>query len=144
MEWTYALPEIDLTAARLWEQAGNRSVITFQGDLGAGKTTLIRALCQQKRVRDEVSSPTFSLINEYLFTDPGGKTDRIFHLDLYRIHDEEEALQAGLGDVLFSGSLCLVEWPEKIMGLLPEDTLAVTLSGSGQVRRVSIDPGRVR
>jgi tRNA threonylcarbamoyladenosine biosynthesis protein TsaE len=143
MEWTYALGEIDLAAARLWEHLGGRSVIAFQGDLGAGKTTLIRALCKQKGVADEVSSPTFSLINEYVFTDPEGKTDRIFHLDLYRIRDEEEALQAGLGDVLFSGSLCLVEWPEKIPGLLPEDTLAVTLSGAGDVRRLAVTPGTV-
>lgn len=142
MEWTYALPEIDLAAARVLRQAGNRSVITFEGDLGAGKTTLIRALCRQKGIREGVSSPTFSLINEYAFSDPEGKAHRVFHLDLYRIRDEEEALQAGLEEVLFSGSLCLVEWPEKIPGLLPEDTLKITLSGAGEVRTLCVKPAR--
>jgi tRNA threonylcarbamoyladenosine biosynthesis protein TsaE len=86
--------------------------------MGAGKTTFIHALCQLKGVTDMVGSPTFSIINEYQF--PGGK---IFHLDLYRLKDEEEALRAGVEDVLYSGELCLVEWPDRAPGIFPPGTL---------------------
>ena len=90
--------------------------------MGSGKTTLIHALCVVKGVTDTVGSPSFSIINEYRY--PEG---RIFHLDLYRLKDEEEALRAGVEDVLYSGDLCLVEWPDRAPGIFPPDTVDIRL-----------------
>jgi tRNA threonylcarbamoyladenosine biosynthesis protein TsaE len=90
--------------------------------MGAGKTTFIHALCDGKGVKDTVGSPTFSIINEYQY--PGGK---IFHIDLYRLKDEEEALRAGVEDVLYSGELCLVEWPDRAPGIFPPGTIELRI-----------------
>lgn len=92
------------------------SVVAFTGNLGAGKTTLIKALCKEFGVQESVSSPTFSLVNEY--HSPARST--IYHFDWYRLEEEEEALDMGLEDYLNSGNLCLMEWPEKIRNLIPE------------------------
>ena len=86
--------------------------------MGAGKTTFIHTLCDLRGVTDVVGSPTFSIINEYLF--PGGM---IYHIDLYRLKDEEEALRAGVEDCLYSDHVCLVEWPEKAPGIFPPGTV---------------------
>ena len=136
MERTFNLKEINEVANDFWREAGIKSVLAFHGELGAGKTTFIKALCKAKGVKEVVSSPTFSLINEYIFKDSNGRGNIIYHLDLYRIRDEEEAVQAGIEDCLYSGSLCLVEWPEKIPGLLPSDTLHITLTPAGEGRRL--------
>ena len=127
MNQTYeltALPEIaDQLAAhvRLYE------VITFEGDLGAGKTTLVKALCKALGVNEMVSSPTFALVNEYEATNLGPRT-RVYHIDLYRLDSEEEAIRAGIEDHLYSGDLCLVEWPQKALGIIPENALRVILA----------------
>jgi len=92
--------------------------------MGVGKTTFIHALCDAKGVKDVVGSPTFSIINEYVFTEKG-QIKKIFHIDLYRLKDEEEAVQAGVEDCLYSDHVCLVEWPENAPGIFPEDTLHV-------------------
>ena len=86
--------------------------------MGAGKTTFIHALCEVMGVTDTVGSPTFPIINEYAY--PGGK---IYHMDLYRLKDEEEAVRAGVEDVLYNGDLCLVEWPDKAPGIFPPGTI---------------------
>jgi tRNA threonylcarbamoyladenosine biosynthesis protein TsaE len=127
MELLFNLGNIEQAAKDFLGKDGNASVIAFHGDLGAGKTTFISALCKAKGVKEVTSSPTFSLINDYVFKNKKGKEQHIYHLDLYRIRDEEEAIQAGIEDCLYSGNLCLVEWPEKIAGLLPETTLHVTI-----------------
>jgi tRNA threonylcarbamoyladenosine biosynthesis protein TsaE len=90
--------------------------------MGAGKTTFIHALCSIKGVNGAVGSPTFSIINEYRH--PGGK---IFHIDLYRLRDEEEALRAGVEDTLYSGQICLVEWPERAPGIFPPETVDINI-----------------
>jgi tRNA threonylcarbamoyladenosine biosynthesis protein TsaE len=90
--------------------------------MGAGKTTFIHTLCSLKGVKDTVGSPTFSIINEYQY--PGGE---IFHIDLYRLKDEEEALRAGVEDVLYSGELCLVEWPDRAPGIFPPGTIELRI-----------------
>ncbi len=122
MEWTYTLPEIDQTARTFWETYPDQKIIAFHGEMGAGKTSFIRALCAVKNVKETVSSPTFSLINEY--RSPAGT---IYHLDLYRLQDTEEAIRAGVEDCLYSGEICLVEWPERAPLIFPESTLAVYL-----------------
>ena len=113
-------------AARVFLQhIGPHSVIAFYGSMGAGKTTFITALCRCLGVRaDAVSSPTFAIINEYR-TAAG---EPVFHFDFYRISKLEEALDIGLYDYLDSGALCLMEWPENIEELLPEETLRVSIT----------------
>ena len=98
-------------------------MFAFHGNMGAGKTTFIHALCDVKGVKDVVGSPTFSIINEYVYKNGGDK--KIFHIDLYRLKDEEEALQAGVEDCLYSDHISFVEWPERAPGIFPEDTVHV-------------------
>ena len=126
MERSYTLENINNVAKEFWKNAGNKTVFAFHGEMGTGKTTFIHALCDAKGVKDMVGSPTFSIINEYEF-DCEGTRKIIFHLDLYRIKDEEEALRAGVEDVLYSGHTCLAEWPEKAPGIFPEDTVHVQI-----------------
>lgn len=122
MEMTYTLGEIRQAAKWLWQATGPGKVLALHGSMGAGKTTLVHALCDWLQVKGAVGSPTFSLINEYHY--PGGL---LYHLDLYRVHHEEEALRAGIEDTLHSGHTCLLEWPEKAPGLLPDSTIHIYL-----------------
>ncbi len=122
MELRFQLQEIERAAGDFWREFPTGRVFAFHGDMGAGKTTFIHALCGVKKVRDTVGSPTFSIINEYEY--PGGK---IFHIDLYRLQDEEEALRAGVEDVLYSGELCLVEWPDRAPGIFPPGTIRLQI-----------------
>jgi len=115
--------ELDSAAARFLELSGAHTVIAFSGEMGAGKTTYIQALCRKLGVELEVNSPTFSLVNEY-FTPEG---DSIFHFDLYRIESPEELFDMGYEEYFFSGSLCLIEWPDKARKLIPEDALWVNI-----------------
>jgi tRNA threonylcarbamoyladenosine biosynthesis protein TsaE len=123
MELTYNLQTIKEAATEFWQQAGKAKVFALQGGMGAGKTTLVKALCEVKGVKDVVGSPTFSLINEY----EDAEGHRIYHLDLYRLESEEEAIRAGVEDCLYSGDICLVEWPEKAPHLFPATTVQVKI-----------------
>ncbi|HMK20225.1 MAG TPA: tRNA (adenosine(37)-N6)-threonylcarbamoyltransferase complex ATPase subunit type 1 TsaE [Chitinophagaceae bacterium] len=120
MKFTFELSSIKDAAAQFWKVIDDKKVIAFHGNMGAGKTTFIHALCEAKGVKDVVGSPTFSIINEYYF--PSGK---IFHIDLYRLKDVEEAIRAGVEDCLYSDHICFVEWPEKAPGLFPINTAHV-------------------
>ena len=122
MEIRFQLQDIEAVAGQFWELFPLPTVFAFHGDMGAGKTTFIHALCTVKGVTDTVGSPTFSIINEYRYS--GGK---IFHIDLYRLKDEEEAIRAGVEDVLYSGEICLVEWPDRAPGIFPPETAEVWL-----------------
>ena len=124
MEITYTLEQLPKTAAAFWKIAADANTIAFYGDMGSGKTTFIHALCDARHVKDVVSSPTFSIINEYFFSE-NEETKKIFHIDLYRLKDEQEAIQTGVEDCLYNDHICLIEWPEKIPSLLPDDTLHV-------------------
>jgi tRNA threonylcarbamoyladenosine biosynthesis protein TsaE len=130
MEWTYTLPEIDDLARVFWESFPDKKIYAFKGNMGAGKTSFIRALCCAKNVKETVGSPTFSIINEYSFT--GGI---IYHLDLYRLKDEEEAIRAGVEDCLYSGEICLVEWPDRAPGIFPDDSFGVLLETINECTR---------
>lgn len=127
----YKLQEINSTASQLWEIAKAYKVWAFHGEMGNGKTTLIHALCETLQVKDTVSSPTFAIINEYKSPVAG----TIYHMDWYRMKDEDEALQAGIDDCLQSGNYCFIEWPEKAAGLLPEDTLHLHLKTKNSLTR---------
>ncbi len=125
MEIVVTLENMQQCAHYFWERVQGR-VFAFHGEMGAGKTTFIAALCAAKGVAGHVSSPTFSLVNEYTYKE-NDMPKRIFHIDLYRLKDEEEAINAGIEDCLFSGDICFVEWPEKIPSLLPENRVDVYL-----------------
>jgi tRNA threonylcarbamoyladenosine biosynthesis protein TsaE len=124
MNIIYTLQQLSQTATALWKIAENVNVIALHGEMGAGKTTLIHALCSAKQVKDTVGSPTFSIVNEYFFANNGDQK-KIYHIDLYRLKSEREAIDAGVEDCLYSDHICLVEWPEKIPTLLPADSLHV-------------------
>lgn len=124
MDLKFRLEEINKAARQFLQAAGDKNVFAFHGEMGAGKTTFIHAICDVKGVKDVVGSPTFSIINEYVFKEKG-QTKKIFHIDLYRLKDEEEAIRAGVEDCLYSDHICLVEWPDKAPGIFPEDTLHV-------------------
>jgi tRNA threonylcarbamoyladenosine biosynthesis protein TsaE len=128
MELIFKLGEIGEASEKLMAALASHSVIAMHGEMGAGKTTFIHALCTAMGVSDVVTSPTFSIINQYKTAH--GQT--VYHIDLYRIRDEAEAIQAGVEDCLYSGFPCLVEWPEKAPGIFPEDTLHVFIT--------SVDP----
>jgi tRNA threonylcarbamoyladenosine biosynthesis protein TsaE len=131
MDSKFSLDKIEEVATRFLQFIKGHSVIAFHGEMGAGKTTFINALCRQLEVTDTVSSPTFSIINQY--KTKGGLL--LYHLDLYRLKDEEEALLAGVEDCFYSGNYCFVEWPEKAPALFPEDTIHCYLTSSGNNER---------
>lgn len=120
-----SLADIDRTAEAFLKELGSeRRIIAFHAPMGAGKTTFITAICKVLGVReDSVSSPTFAIVNEY----KTANRDSIFHFDFYRIENLGEALDIGFYDYIDSGSLCLIEWPENIAPLLPEETVTVTI-----------------
>jgi len=127
-----SLKEIDAAAESFLEAAGDFTVFAFSGELGAGKTTFIQAICRKLGITVEVNSPTFSLVNEY-FT-PGG--DSIFHFDLYRIESPEELFDMGYEEYFYSGSHCLIEWPEKAPKLIPENALTVHIKVGENEERI--------
>jgi len=121
MNTVFTIEQIHETTKALWNEGRLHKVWAFNGNMGAGKTTFIHTLCEVLQVTGAVSSPTFAIINEYASPVAGA----IYHMDWYRLKDEDEAIQAGVEDCLYSGNLCLVEWPEKAVGLLPADTLNI-------------------
>ena len=119
------LEDLERAARAFLEAIGGNTLIAFYAPMGAGKTTFTTAVCKALGVQeDAVSSPTFAIVNEYR----GGLGQPIFHFDFYRIENAAEALDIGLYDYLDSGYLCLMEWPENIEGLLPQETLKVHIS----------------
>jgi tRNA threonylcarbamoyladenosine biosynthesis protein TsaE len=124
MDLVFTLNTIHEAANEFWKAVGNHKVFAFHGQMGAGKTTFIHALCDAKGVKDVVGSPTFSIINEYVYDCEGTKRP-LFHIDLYRLNSEEEAQRAGVEDALHSGHLCMVEWAEKAPGIFPFNTVDI-------------------
>ncbi len=118
-----SLESIHKTAKEFIAAMGDHKVFLFYGSMGAGKTTFIRAICEELGVKESINSPTFAIINEYA----AGNGDPIFHFDFYRINKEEEAFDFGYEDYFYSNHICFVEWPEKIINLLPEDAVKVSI-----------------
>ena len=119
------LEDLDRAAREFLEAIGDAALVAFFAPMGAGKTTFTTAICKALGVQeDAISSPTFAIVNEYR----SGTGAPIYHFDFYRIERPEEALDIGLYDYLDSGELCLMEWPENIEALLPEETLRVHIS----------------
>lgn len=136
MDLNFTLENIEAAAVDFLKTAASKKVFAFHGEMGAGKTTFIHALCNVMKVKGTVSSPTFSIINQYSTLD----NVTVYHMDLYRLKNEQEALNAGVEDCLYSGSICLVEWPEKAPGIFPDDTLHITITTAGtNARKLSFN-----
>ncbi|WNW02331.1 tRNA (adenosine(37)-N6)-threonylcarbamoyltransferase complex ATPase subunit type 1 TsaE [Tenacibaculum sp. HL-MS23] len=123
MNKNYSLNELTLIAEDIVKNAQNK-VLLFYGDMGVGKTTLIKEICKVLGVEDAAHSPTFSLVNEYQTTN----SDIVYHFDFYRIEHEEEAYDMGVEDYLYSSNWCLIEWPENVKNLLPLDAVTVKIN----------------
>lgn len=131
MNFEITLDNIKSVAEELWKQYKQYSVWAIHGEMGSGKTTFIHALCEVLRVKSVVTSPTFAIINEYGSLVAGV----VYHMDWYRLKNEEEAVQAGIEDALLSGNLCLIEWPDKALGLIPDDALNIYLKTIDENKR---------
>ncbi|MNK79329.1 tRNA threonylcarbamoyladenosine biosynthesis protein TsaE [compost metagenome] len=129
MNIVFSLYQIQEVAEQIIASNPNK-IILFNGEMGVGKTTLIKQLCKSLGVEDATSSPTFSLVNEYQI--PNGK--KVYHFDFYRIKQETEALDMGVDDYLYSGNWCFIEWSEKIANLIPEEhsTINIELLSDGK------------
>lgn len=122
MNIDYSIDQLDKVVQRIVNEVSDK-ILLFYGAMGVGKTTLIKEIVKQLGSDDAVSSPTFSLVNEYHIEDK----KKIFHFDFYRINDEEEAMDMGAEEYFYSGNWCLIEWPEKIKNLLPLDAVEIHL-----------------
>ncbi|TFH27792.1 MAG: tRNA (adenosine(37)-N6)-threonylcarbamoyltransferase complex ATPase subunit type 1 TsaE [Bacteroidia bacterium] len=132
-----SLRDIDQAAESFLEAMGEARVIAFSGEMGAGKTTFIQAICRKMGVTAEVNSPTFSLVNQY-FTPEGHS---IFHFDLYRIEDPAELFDMGYEEYFFSGEYCFIEWPEKASHLIPDEALRVEIVvAENESREIQFQP----
>lgn len=118
------MEELDQAALQIKRYAEDLKVWLFEGDLGAGKTTLIKRICDHFNITDTVNSPSFSIVNEYR----DDKGEKYYHLDFYRIKNEEEAMDIGAEEYIFSGNYCFIEWPSKVSSLLPDHYLSVSIS----------------
>ena len=127
--------ELQPIAARLIDFHKDKRIFAFHGEMGAGKTTFIKTICEYLQVSDTVSSPTFAIVNEYVTSDSG----IVYHFDLYRIKAWTEMLEIGYEEYFYSGNYCLLEWPEKIVNLLPEETVHVDIvvSPDGSMRTIT-------
>jgi tRNA threonylcarbamoyladenosine biosynthesis protein TsaE len=123
--------DLDRAAAEFLEKIGDNTLVAFFAPMGAGKTTFTTAICRALGVTDPVGSPTFAIVNEYMRADG----EPMYHFDFYRINKLSEAMDIGLEDYLYSGCLCIMEWPENIEELLPEETLMV---------RITVNPDQSR
>lgn len=123
MNKNYSLDNLSEIASEIIASAENKTLLFF-GEMGVGKTTLIKEICKKLGVTDSISSPTFSLVNEY----ETSKKEKVFHFDFYRITDEEEALDMGIEEYFDNNDWCLIEWPKNIENLLPLDAVEIHLS----------------
>ncbi len=122
MTITFSIEQLSEVAEQILDQNPNK-VILFNGEMGVGKTTLIKQLCKTLGVQDATSSPTFSLVNEYQTSD----NHTVYHFDFYRLNKETEALDMGVDDYLYSGNWCFIEWSEKIASLIPLQHTVITI-----------------
>lgn len=127
-----SIEEIAVAAKEFVAAMGERKVFAFYGKMGAGKTTFIKAVCEELGVEDVINSPTFAIVNEYV----DGQGEPVYHFDFYRIKNQQEVMDLGYEDYVYSGHVCFMEWPELIEDLLPDDAVKVTIEEE-------IDGGRV-
>lgn len=128
-----SLDQLQLAARHLLKFAGEIRILIFSGEMGAGKTTFIKAVCTELGVTEGMSSPTFSIINEYL----SSTSAKIYHFDFYRIRNEAEAYEIGAEEYFHGGCFCMIEWPEKIINLLPEPRVRVNIQNEHNKRLIT-------
>jgi tRNA threonylcarbamoyladenosine biosynthesis protein TsaE len=132
-ELVFSLETINEAAKEFINSMGDNTVFAFEGKMGAGKTTFIKAVCEELGVEDVINSPTFSIINEYRSSKTG---KLIYHFDFYRIQNLREAYNIDVEEYFYSGALCLIEWPEKIREILPEDAIFVNIAEQADKSRL--------
>lgn len=125
------LSDLPQVAKQLLSFAGDQKIFIFNGDMGAGKTTFIKDFCKFLGVEDVVSSPTYSIVNEY-----ESQNGSVFHFDFYRIKDIQEAYDLGYEEYFYGGGICLIEWPEQVAELLPDHLIKVEISVLGENKRL--------
>lgn len=128
------LAEIQKIAPSFLAALGTNKIIAFQGQMGAGKTTFIQGLLAYMSIEDHVSSPTFSIVNEY-YSEVYGK---VYHFDFYRLNNETEALDIGVDEIFDENAYCFMEWPDKIANLLPENSVFVSIESINDVRIINL------
>ncbi|OOQ61288.1 tRNA (adenosine(37)-N6)-threonylcarbamoyltransferase complex ATPase subunit type 1 TsaE [Mucilaginibacter pedocola] len=129
------LQELADSAPEILKYAGSNKIFLFYGDMGAGKTTLIKSLCAALGVTDEATSPTFSIVNEY-----AGSNGPVYHFDFYRLKEQAEALDMGYEEYFFSENYCFIEWPEKIAGLIPDTYTGIRIEVSEDgARQITVE-----
>ena len=129
----HKISELHIAAKKILENFPENKIFAFYGQMGAGKTTFIKIICETLGVKEIVSSPTFSLVNEYI----SAKDQKIYHFDFYRINNISEAYDMGYEEYFYSNSFCFIEWPEKIVELLPDNFVKVNISLEGEKRKIS-------
>jgi tRNA threonylcarbamoyladenosine biosynthesis protein TsaE len=130
-----SLTQLPHTASEIIKFAADSRIFLFYGDMGAGKTTFIKAMCERLGTTETVTSPTFSIVNEY-----EGSNERIYHFDFYRLKTETEALDMGYEEYFYSGAYCFIEWPQKIPNLLPDHYVSIKITVEGDnLRQIIID-----
>jgi tRNA threonylcarbamoyladenosine biosynthesis protein TsaE len=125
-----SITQLPAIASEILSLAKDYRIFLFYGDMGAGKTTLIKSLCECLGTTETVTSPTFSIVNEYI-----GNSNKIYHFDFYRLKNQTEALDMGYEEYFYSDAYCFIEWPEKIPGLLPEHYISVEIKVTGDNSR---------
>ncbi|MFN0036461.1 MAG: tRNA (adenosine(37)-N6)-threonylcarbamoyltransferase complex ATPase subunit type 1 TsaE [Saprospiraceae bacterium] len=139
-----SLSELDACIPRLLAALAGRRKIALYGDMGAGKTTLVKAICQYLGVRENTASPTFSLVNQYSYAEADGSEALFHHLDLYRLRSAQEAFDIGLDDLLYDPWYCVIEWPQLAEHLLPDDTVRVEIEILGETeRRIRLEENEI-
>ena len=135
-----SLENINAAARQFIDEVINKTatnVYAFYGKMGSGKTTFIKALCEELGVEDVITSPTFAIVNEYTITQHPSPNTQVFHFDFYRIHRIEEVYDMGYEDYFYApGALCFIEWPELIENLLPDDTVRIDITEQGDGSRL--------
>ena len=141
MEWILKSPEaLQALMPQLIQSFAGRRKIALYGDMGAGKTTLVKAMCQAFGIRENTASPTFSLINQYSYAETDGSISLFHHLDLYRLRSAQEAYDIGLEDLLYDPWYCVIEWPQLAEPLLPENAVRLEIEILGETeRRIRVD-----
>lgn len=119
-----SLDQLETAANQFIDLIGNNNVFAFHGEMGAGKTTFIKKVCRLLGVEENITSPTFAIVNEYFTT----SDQSIYHFDCYRLKNTKEAYDIGAEEYFYSGNLCLIEWPERIEDLLPQTTVVVNIN----------------